>query len=113
MLPHARRLRAAEVRDIIANGKGVRAGAISLKYVEKQGVFRAAAVAPRSVAPRAADRNRMRRALYHVLATLPSAEAQSLRNTHGVFFIRSIPTPLTSTLREDITGIVRKIDHHV
>lgn len=113
MLPKKRRLSAEEVREVLKHGKGVRTGSVSLKYVEKQGLFRAAAVAPKAVAKSAVERNRLRRALYRVLATLPPEEAQVLRNTLGVFFIQRIPTPLTPGLREDISGLLKKLSSHV
>ena len=109
MLPRKRRLSAAEVREVLARGRGVRSGVVSLKYVEKQGFFRAAVVAPKSVARHATERNRLRRALYNTLATLPPEETQNLKNTIAVFFIRNIPSPLTPTLRADITSIIKKL----
>jgi RNase P protein component len=109
MLPKKRRLTAAEVREVMATGKGVRSGVVSLKYVVKHGLFRAAVVAPKSTAPKATVRNRLRRAVYQILATLPPGEKKMLENTMGVFFVRSIPTPLTPVLRSDISGIVKKL----
>jgi ribonuclease P protein component len=106
-------LRASEVREIIAAGKSIRAGVVSLKYLEKPGFFRAAVVAPKSVLKGAVERNRVRRALYQVLATLPPGEARALNNTTAVFFIRNAPTPLTSVLRENISGIVKKLPSYV
>jgi ribonuclease P protein component len=109
MLPKKRRLSSAEVREVLARGKSVRGSVISLKYVVNKGIFRAGVVAPKSVAKRAVDRNRLRRALYQALATLPTAKTQQLSHIMAIFFIRSIPSPLTPALRDDISGILSKI----
>jgi ribonuclease P protein component len=113
MLPKKGRLSTAEVREIIAQGKSLRSGVISLKYLANKGFFKASAVASKSVAKRAVDRNRLRRALYRVLQTLPPEQILKLRGLSAVFFIRSIPTPLLPTLREDIKGILTKLTPHV
>lgn len=109
MLPKKRRLSSAEVREVLARGKSIRGSVLSAKYVENKGPFRASAVASKAVAKRAVDRNRLRRALYQALATLPPGLAGALSNTKIVFFIRSVPDPLTPALREDIKGIIGKI----
>lgn len=109
MLRKTRRLRSAEVRAVIAHGKGARHGAISLKYLDNKGFFRAAAVVSKSTAKRAVDRNRLRRALYRALATLSTEETHILDNKMIVFFVRSSPAPLASGLREDIRGIIAKL----
>ena len=109
MLPKKRRLTGAEVRSVLALGKGVRSGVLSLKYVENKGHFRAVVVAPKSVAKRAVDRNRLRRALYLVLSKLPKDQSAALHNITGVFFIRGVPTPLVPTLRENVGAIVAKL----
>jgi ribonuclease P protein component len=109
MLRKTRRLRSAEVREIIARGKGARHGAISLKYLDNKGFFRAAAVVSKATAKRAVERNRLRRTLYRVLATLAPQEVQKLDGKMLVFFVRSSPSPLLSGLREDIRGILTKL----
>jgi ribonuclease P protein component len=109
MLPKKRRLSSAEVRDVIARGKSVRGTVLSLKYVVNKGFFRAAVVVPKSVAKRAVDRNRVRRALYRTLANLPPPTTHILSHTMAVFFVRSVPSPLTPALRDDISAILNKI----
>jgi RNase P protein component len=109
MLPKKRRLTALQVREVLSAGKGVRGGVVSLKYVAKQGFFGVAVVAPKSVARRAVDRNRLRRALYRTLASLSPAQASALNNAMAVFFIRSVPSPLAPRLKEEITDILKKL----
>jgi RNase P protein component len=109
MLPKKRRLTSAEVALVIAMGKSQRSGVLSLKYVANKGFFKAAVVAPKSVAKRAVDRNRLRRALYRAISDLSPQEMAVLSTSMAVFFIRSVPTPLLPTLREDIRSILTKI----
>ncbi len=103
MLSKDRRLRSAEVREVIASGRSVRGGAfLSARYLSAKGGLRAAAVVPKAVAKSAPVRNRLRRAVYRALGELP-------RSTEGtlVFFVRKIPPPpLAPALRLEIEGIL-------
>ena len=107
MLPKRRRLSAEEVSDVIARGRSLREGILSMKYLPSSGPLRAAVVAPNSLARKATARNRLRRALYAALASLP--EATPFQASKAVFFVRSIPSsPLVSTFREELTLLAKK-----
>ncbi len=75
MLPKRRRLSAAEVREVIAQGRGRRGEVLSSKNVAKQGPFACAVVVSKKVAKSAVRRNSLRRAVYRALqgATLPQS----------------------------------------
>lgn len=109
MLPKKRRLTSAEVREVIAHGSSLRGGVVSLKYVTNKGDFKVAMVASKSVAKRAVDRNRLRRALYRAFTTLPPEAITVLARAHTVFFVRNIPSPLIPALRNDMSAIINKI----
>lgn len=113
MLPKKRRLSAPQVREVLAFGKSLRGGSLSLKYLVKPGLFGAAAIAPKAVARRAVDRNRLRRTLYRTLSTLPPTQKDKLHNMMAVFFIRDTPSPLASVFKEDIVNILTKLPPHV
>ena len=109
MLPKHRRLSALEVRRVLAEGRSARSTHLSMKYVANKGGFRVAVVAPKSLARKATERNRLRRGFYGALTTLPGQLALS---GMAVFFIKSIPKgPLVSSLREDLSSLVSKISH--
>jgi ribonuclease P protein component len=111
MLPKRRRLSAAEVSEVIKHGRSVRGTLVSIKYVAKQGFFRAAVVAPKAVARKAVERNRLRRALYAALEGLPKDSFQGLT---AVFFIRAIPpSPMAPALRHELSLLAKKTAPHV
>jgi ribonuclease P protein component len=87
MLHTRKRLRAHEVREIMAKGRSARAPHLSMKFLNTSQPFRAAAVVPKSLARKAVLRNRLRRALYRALASSPLAA----KKISAVFFVRSIP----------------------
>lgn len=108
MLPKHRRLSAAEVSEVIAQGRSVRGTLLSIKYVAAQGLFRVAVVAPKSLARKATERNRLRRALYAALESLPSEVSFPASKT--VFFVRAIPhSPMVPALREDLRLLAKKL----
>ena len=111
MLPKKRRLTAMQVREVLSSGKSLRGVAISLKYVVKPGFFSSAVVTPKAVAGLAVDRNRVRRALYRALSSLPPQEARILQNKMTVFFIKGIPSPLQTTLKAEVVGLLTKLPH--
>ncbi|HWB33804.1 MAG TPA: ribonuclease P protein component [Candidatus Paceibacterota bacterium] len=86
MLPYHRRLRAEEVREVLARGTTRRAGVCSLKYLSTTTVFRCAVVVSKKVAKTAVMRNTLRRAGYQALgrASLPPTG-------HAILFVQSIP----------------------
>ncbi|HVV38784.1 MAG TPA: ribonuclease P protein component [Candidatus Paceibacterota bacterium] len=107
MLPKRRRLTSAEVSEVITQGKPLRGAMLSIKHLPSPGGLKAAVVAPKSLVPRAVDRNRLRRALYAALKTLPG---ESFKGSKAVFFVRTIPpAPLTSAFREELTLLAKKI----
>ena len=68
MLPKKARLTSAEVREILKNGRSVRFGTLSAKYVPAA-TAKAAVVVSTKVAKAAVERNKLRRAAYLVLRT--------------------------------------------
>ncbi len=101
MLGRSRRLRAAEARATIKAGWSRRGIYISMKYTEGGSPLRAAAVVSKSLAKKAVARNRLRRALYRALASLPSSRGQA------VFFIQKIPPePYTVAFKSDLAPLL-------
>ncbi|TSC69133.1 MAG: hypothetical protein G01um101456_332 [Parcubacteria group bacterium Gr01-1014_56] len=111
MLPKKRRLTARQVREVISLGRGIKGSSVSLKYLARPGFFGAAVVAPKALARRATDRNRIRRTVYRTLSSLPLKERKALEGVLVVFFIRSVPSPLLPTLKSDIADILIKLPH--
>ncbi len=119
MLSRMRRLRSAEVNEVLAKGRPVRlpaapgatqAGgrALSARILRtEKGGMRSAVVVPKSVAKTAVMRNRLRRAAYGALAELHSG---TNGNMQIIFFVRSIPPPpLAPALRDEIGGILKNV----
>lgn len=100
---------AAQVREVLAKGRSAREGVLSVKYVVNKGDFAAAVVAPKSVAKRAVDRNRLRRALYRSMAALPKSTS-AFRDIKAVFFIQRMPKPLQPTLGVDLMALIKKLN---
>ena len=109
MLPKKRRLSAVQVREVVASGKSVRGGAISLKYIEKQGFFGVAVVVPKSVARLAVVRNRTRRTVYQALASCVGVHTRNPHNLMVVFFVRAIPSPLLPAYKQEILALLTKL----
>jgi ribonuclease P protein component len=80
MLPKRSRLSAQEVKDVLSKGRSARAGAVSARFLPG-GSSKASIVVSKAVAKKATERNRLRRAGYRALPTLP-------RNMHLVLFIQ-------------------------
>lgn len=102
MLPKRRRLSAAEVREVLARGRGSRGKVLSLKFLPTTEPFACAAVVPKKVAKTATKRNTLRRALYRALSTL------SLPPTgHAILFMQTVPKEnLSLVLIEDIKKLL-------
>jgi len=111
MLPKKRRLNAAQVREIITSGKSVRGGAVSLKYVVKQGYFGVAVVVPKSVARLAVARNTIRRAVYRAVSSSIGEGALIPHNLMVVFFVRAIPSPLSPAYTQEVVALLTKLLH--
>jgi len=107
MLSKSRRLRAAEVVDIIRSGKNVRAAFLSAKMIPSaDGTIRAAAVVSKAVGKNAVGRNRLRRALYRAVASVEATGHAPKSGMCVVFFVRSTPPPpLPPTFAADIEHI--------
>jgi len=71
MLPKTKRLTAKEVREVLKEGRSMRQGNVAARYTTYAGAGKAAVVVSSKVAKKAHDRNRLRRAGYQALATLP------------------------------------------
>jgi ribonuclease P protein component len=72
MLAKSRRLTAHEVREVLKNGRSLRAGSVSARYTRVVGKGKAAVVVNTKVAKRAVDRNRLRRQVFSALPSLPT-----------------------------------------
>ena len=102
MLRKHARLRAAEVREVLAKGRGKRGEFLSLKLFSASGPFRAAAVVSKKVAKTAVGRNRLRRALYGALR-----ETSLPLSGHAILFVQRIPaTPLRPAFKEEIKKLL-------
>ena len=86
MFKAARRLRAVEVREVIARGRGRRGVALSLKMMPAAPPFRCAVVVSKKVGKTAVVRNRMRRSVYAALkqTSLPPSG-------HAILFVQAVP----------------------
>ncbi|MES2007211.1 MAG: ribonuclease P protein component [Patescibacteria group bacterium] len=113
MLKKSSRLSSRDVEEVLKKGislnvsplKG-RNSPISAKFLKVPGTFRAAAVAPKSIAKSAVVRNRLRRAVYRAIAGLPTPKTPGI----AVFFVRSIPNmALTPAFAREIALILEKI----
>ena len=86
MLSKTRRLRAAEVREVLARGRGRGGEVLSVKILPTTSAFRCAVVVSKKLARTAVMRNKMRRAVYRAL------RGTSLPHTgHAILFVRSVP----------------------
>ena len=87
MLNKSKRLRAAEVEQVMKAGKSARSAHLQVKFASSGASLRSAAVVPKTLARKAVKRNTLRRALYRALA------ASNIRNCKGnaVFFVRVVP----------------------
>ena len=98
MLPKSKRLGAAEVREILKNGRAVRTGAIFARYIPHP-QEKAAVVVSKKVAKTAVVRNKIRRLVYKELQQTPPTHA------HIVFMVQKNLTNYT----QDIASICSKL----
>lgn len=113
MLAKAARLTSGDVQEVLSKGRSIyiplpagQKGLISAKFLAMPGRFRAAAIAPKSVAKGAAVRNKLRRAVYRAIASLPTPKNPGI----AVFFVRNIPKePLTPAFAKEISIFFEKI----
>lgn len=105
MLPKRRRLAAQEVQEVLKRGSGGRSLHLSVKYLRSPSALRTAAVVPKSVAKKATERNRLRRAVYHALVPFSGKGTM-------IIFVQKIPsTPLIQTFSEELNELFRKYTH--
>jgi ribonuclease P protein component len=110
MLNKRSRLRANEVAEVIKSGRSARTTHLQVKFVSRSGPFRSAAVAPKSIAKKATDRNRLRRALYRALLSHISANPQSTPKGNAVFFVRLVPKEaLSSAFLAELPSLFSKL----
>lgn len=106
MLGKQARLRAEEVKEVLAKGRSVRSTYLQIKHLPSQGALRCAAVAPKSLAKGAVERNRLRRALYRALS---QSDRQGLQGM-AVCFIRATPKgALTPVFSEELYNLLSKL----
>jgi len=86
MLAKTRRLRSAEVKEVLARGRGRRGAVLSVKLLATPSPFRCAVVVSKKTATTAVLRNRLRRAVYRALqnTSLP-------RSGHAILFVQLAP----------------------
>jgi ribonuclease P protein component len=102
MLAKHRRLRASEVRDIIAHGRPARANLLSLKFIAAPSPLRAAVVVSKKTAKTAVLRNATRRAVYRALHSI---DARGV----AVIFVHKIPdVPRTPAFLQELMLLLQK-----
>lgn len=97
MLPKSKRIGAAEVREILKNGRALRAQSVFVRFLPHQ-KGAAAVVVSKKVAKTAVARNKIRRAIYQSLE-------KKLPNAHMVFMVQKHVTNYT----DDIASICSKL----
>ncbi len=110
MLPKRKRVTAQEVAFILARGRSVSSKSspapLSLKYVVKEGSFKAGVIVSKAVARKATLRNAARRAVYRALASAALPE----KGFHVLFFVRTVPKEAkTDVFREEIAVLLKKL----
>src|SRR5487761_2208151 len=94
MLNKSKRLRAAEVEQVMKAGRSARSAHLQVKFAPLATPLRSAAVVPKALARKATARNTLRRALYRALA----AADTGLCKGNAVFFVRIIPKEKPTTV---------------
>lgn len=93
MLSKRRRLTSAEVRGVIARGRGRRGEVLSTKVLANEKPFRCAVIVSKKVARSAVKRNQLRRAVYGALERTPLPPTG-----HVILFVLSVPPEKTATV---------------
>ena len=102
MLAKTRRLRTAEVAEVLKKGRGRRGVVLSVKLLSTNSLFRCAVVVSKKTAKTAVVRNRLRRAVYRALqsASLP-------RTGHAILFVQSVPNAdLTKVFASELKDLL-------
>jgi ribonuclease P protein component len=109
MLPKRKRLSATQVAAILKGGRSASGSLLSMKYMAQLSGFNAVVIVPKSLARKAVDRNRLRRAVYRALyPLLPPRAGQS--GIQALFFVRKVPPlPLTPAFAADLATVLAKL----
>src|SRR5450631_1876310 len=110
MLTKSKRLRTAEVEQVLKTGKSDRSTHLQVKFLLSSTMsgkgLRSAAVVPKSLARKATARNTLRRALYRALAALKTTDSKAI----AVFFVRVIPKERpTAVFAEELMQLLPKM----
>jgi len=107
MLHKRSRLRAEEVAEVLSKGRSARLTYLQAKFLPGKAPLRCAAVAPKSLAKKATERNRLRRALYRALLS----HKLDVPKGKVVFFVRAIPkSKLTPAFAEEVPQLLSKFN---
>ena len=87
MLPKVRRLTSKDVTEVMRRGRSRRGVYLSLKRLTLPSPLRTSAVVAKSVAKKAVERNRLRRAVYRALGGI----ATPLTTGDVVVFVQKVP----------------------
>ncbi len=105
MLGSSRRLRAAQVRDVLRTGSRARSTFLSARFVEvSQGKEAFAAVVPNRVAKTAVRRNKFRRLLYATLKNTPLPPVRA-----AILLEKLPPEGKESLLASDLASLFSKV----
>ncbi|HEV8666589.1 MAG TPA: ribonuclease P protein component, partial [Candidatus Paceibacterota bacterium] len=89
-------------------GRSVRSDHLQIKHLKAPGPLRVAAVVSKSVAKKAVERNKLRRALYRALAGLDTSAISG----HAVCFVRSVPKGrLTLLFSQELGPLLSNLRH--
>ncbi len=103
MLSKSRRLTSNDVTRVLKQGRSKRALFLSMKFLELQTPLRTSAVVSKSVARRAVERNRLRRAVYQALTPLSG-------HGYAVVFVQKIPPEgMSLAFKEDIAQLFKNM----
>lgn len=104
MLPKVRRLSSPEVKVVLARGRSRRATHLSMKYLASPTPLKTSVIVPKSLAKRAVERNRLRRAVYHTLAPYKGTGS-------AIIFVQKKPREsMSAVFTEDVEVLLRSIE---
>ncbi len=91
MLPKSRRLTSYEVDDVLKYGRSRRGEYLSVKIHILSTPLRVSVVVSKSVAKKAVERNRLRRAVYQALSSPLFQKYGLLAKGNAIVFVQKIP----------------------
>ncbi len=100
MLPKTRRLTTKAVTEVLRVGRSKRGVFLSMKFADAPSPFQSSAVVSKSVAKRAVDRNRLRRAVYRAIAKRLQTSPLPSRG-RALIFVQKVPSADTSKVFEN------------